>query len=372
MRAIVLLATVVIMSVACQPAATLTPAASPTPTPTATPTPRLPTPTPDPEAALEEARFLMLELINKARADAGVPPVELGDNRAAQIHAENLAEACAGGHWGLDGTKPGMRYSLADGYQVNAENVSAIPWCEDSRSSAALQVRDAIEGWLASTGHQVVMLDRVYRKVNVGLAFNDNGYLVAVQQFEGDYVEYSVPPHIEGGLLQLEGRLRNQAMLRDLEELEIQVWYDKPPKPATAGQIAQTYCVDPGRQVASIRPLPKGRDSVRWKPFHQPHLFCKTPHHFPVDTPAPATREEAIEIRRAARARMAARDEVELQVKWIAASTWRTGDQEFVVTADLDELIREHGAGVYEVALWTPVNGETVVVAEPPEGYGPR
>ena len=303
---------VFVLTIACQTRPTPTPQATSTTVPTALPTLRsaTPTPTPDPEAALGEARLLMLELINEARADAGVPPVELGDNRAAQIHAENLAEVCAAGHWGLDGTKPVMRYSLAGGYQVNAENVSAIPWCEDSKSSAALQVRDAIEGWLASAGHRVVMLDRVYRKVNVGLAFNDNGYLVAVQQFEGDYVEYSVPPHIEGGLLQLEGRLRNQAMLRDLEELEIQVWYDKPPKPAAAGQIAQTYCVDPGRQVASIRPLPKGRDSVRWKPFHQPHLFCKTPHHFPVDTPAPATREEAIEIRRAARARMAARDEV--------------------------------------------------------------
>ena len=198
---------VFVLTIACQTRPTPTPQTTSTTVPTALPTLRsaTPTPTPDPEAALGEARLLMLELINEARADAGVPPVELGDNRAAQIHAENLAEVCAAGHWGLDGTKPVMRYSLAGGYQVNAENVSAIPWCEDSKSSAALQVRDAIEGWLASAGHRVVMLDRVYRKVNVGLAFNDNGYLVAVQQFEGDYVEYSVPPHIEGGSAAVRG-----------------------------------------------------------------------------------------------------------------------------------------------------------------------
>ena len=64
----------------------------------------------------------MLELINIAREDAGVPPVALGDNDAAQLHAESALANCFGSHWGIDGLKPYMRYSLAGGYQSNGEN----------------------------------------------------------------------------------------------------------------------------------------------------------------------------------------------------------------------------------------------------------
>ena len=136
----------------------------------------------------------MLALNNEARADAGVPPVELGDNRAAQIHAENLAKACAGGHWELDGTKPAMRYSLADGYQVNAENVSGLDWCDSGSLPAALQIKATMESVLESPGHLGVILDPVYRKVNMGLAFNHHNDFTAVQQFEGDYVDSNVAP----------------------------------------------------------------------------------------------------------------------------------------------------------------------------------
>ena len=66
----------------------------------------------------------MLQLINEERVRAGVAPVVLGDNIAAQLHAESALENCFSSHWGIDGLKPYMRYSLAGGYQSNAENVS--------------------------------------------------------------------------------------------------------------------------------------------------------------------------------------------------------------------------------------------------------
>ena len=322
----------------------------------------------------------MLDLINEARADAGVLPVELGDNRAAQIHAENLAEACAGGHWGLDGTKPAMRYSLAGGYQVNAENVSAIHWCADTTDPMDIQIKDSMDVLMASSGHRAVLLGHLQRRVNLGLAFNPYGYLVTVQHFEGDYVHHDVLPSIEGGLLQIQGQLRNGALVSASEDLDVQVWYDPPPRSANRGQLAQTSCAGPGRQVAELNPLPPGRTSVSWPPFEKAHTFCQTPHDFPPDTQRPRSSSEAVQAWQAAKLRRAEQEEVHLQVSWVPATTWHTDGTEFAVTADLGEVLEEYGPGVYTVLVWAPVNGDLARVSkypifhgvEPPEGYGPR
>ena len=84
-----------------RPTATPTPGptSTPTPQPTATPTPR-PTATPTPSAGpseqrltpaeLQALRALALDLINNDRAAHGAPPVTLGLNPAAQLHAEDM------------------------------------------------------------------------------------------------------------------------------------------------------------------------------------------------------------------------------------------------------------------------------------------
>ena len=74
-------------------------------------------------ASLEQKQY-MLELINGERTKAGVPMVALGENVAAQLHAEEALAGCYASHWGADGLKPYMRYSLAGGYQSNGENGS--------------------------------------------------------------------------------------------------------------------------------------------------------------------------------------------------------------------------------------------------------
>ena len=68
----------------------------------------------------------MLELINGERTRAGVNSITLGANIAAQLHAESALQNCTSGHWGVDGLKPYMRYSLAGGYQSNGENGSGL------------------------------------------------------------------------------------------------------------------------------------------------------------------------------------------------------------------------------------------------------
>ena len=361
----------------CQPGLPASPIA---PAATDLPAPSSSAPTPDPAATLHEARLLMLELINEARADVGVPPVELGNNRAAQIHADNLAAACASSHWGLDGTKPEWRYSLAGGYQTNAENVSSLPVCEVRTDSAESQIRLVLAGLMDSSGHRDVILDPLYRRVNLGLATARHGDLYVVQQFEGDYIDYLQLPRIDAGVLNIKGELKGGARIEAPEELELQVWYDPPPRPVTIGQGARTYCVDAGRHVASIRPLPPGRSEIKWKPFQGAHEFCGTPHDWPVDTPAPVSAADAEALWREAKTRWEDSEDVFLTVRWIPANTWRIYGAMFEVIADLSEVVEEYGPGVYSAIVWAPVNGEHAVVseysifhgAEPPSGYEPR
>ena len=84
---------------------------------------------------------LMLELINEEREIAAVGPVTMGNNVAAQVHAEISLANCTGGHWGVDGLKPYMRYSLAGGYHSNGENGSGLDYC--------IKASKAIAGWTA-------------------------------------------------------------------------------------------------------------------------------------------------------------------------------------------------------------------------------
>ena len=92
----------------------------------------------------------MLDLINAARAAAGVDALTLGENDAAQLHAEASLAGCYSSHWGRDGLKPYMRYSLAGGYQANSENGLGADYCAsegDGRRAIKdpkLEVREAM------------------------------------------------------------------------------------------------------------------------------------------------------------------------------------------------------------------------------------
>ena len=161
---------------------------------------------------------LMLALINEARVEAGLSAVVRGDNGAAQVHADNSLANCISSHWSVDGLTPNMRYSLAGGYQSANENVYGSDYCRlpnqgySAISSAAEEVREAMEGWMDSPGHRDNILKPRQRKVNIGLAW-DRYNFAAVQQFEGDYIEYTILPSINGGVLSMEGKVKNGANL---------------------------------------------------------------------------------------------------------------------------------------------------------------
>ena len=326
----------------------------------------------------------MLELINEEREKAGVPPVTMGDNIAAQLHAENSLANCFSGHWGVDGLKPYMRYSLAGGYHSNGENVSGLDYCIKSSdpyrgiSDMRSEIREAMDGLMNSPGHRRNILDRWHKKVNIGLAWDwYNSYVV--QHFEGGYVEFDEIPEIANDVLSFSGGAINELQFSDKDELGLQLFYDPPPHSLTRGQVSRTYCYDRGLQVAAFRYPLTGDWYWSTDQFLSTHSPCPDPYDVSPDALAPSSHDEAHRFWEEAYAASQNLPSQTITVPWITASQWAASGAEFSVAVNIDGLLSEYGPGVYTVILWGEIGGEDVPVAEysifyemvPPDTYNP-
>ena len=352
-----------------------------------TDTPR-PTDMPQPVTALspdlrhiEEKRH-MLELINAERKKAGVSPVVLGDNIAAQLHAESSLENCFSGHWGIDGLKPYMRYSLAGGFQSNSENGSGLDYCIRAAdryrpiSGMDQEIREAMASWMDSPGHRRNILDPQHKRVNIGLAW-DRYNTSMYQHFEGGYVEYDRLPMISDGILALSGQTKNGVQFRQKHDLGLQIYYDPPPYALTRGQLARTYCYDNGRLVTSLRePLTGG---YRWTTheFTTTYDPCPSPYDVATNTPAPRSSAEAHRAWQQAYNASQSRQPQSITVPWTTAKEWQASDASFAARADISKILSRYGSGVYTVMLWGDIDGARVVISEysifhgvtPPDTY---
>ena len=365
------------------PRPTITPRPMNTPRPTSTLSPT-PTPAPTYAEALASAKALMLELINETRVAAGSPPLVLGSNRAAQVHADNALAGCFSGHWGLDGTKPYMRYTLAGGHQSNAENVSGLDVCiragqgYAANSNIDYEVRQTMDGFLGSPGHLRAIIDPAYRKVSLGIAWDRYNFKV-VQQFEGDYVKFERFPVLENGVLSFEGSLHNGAALVPggvSRNLGVQIYYDPPLQTLTRGQVTRTYSSGYVTLTASVRgPAPAGSNYTS-NGFTQEICSGPDPYDVPPDAQAPQTYSEARQAHLLASTKpLTCRTS---RIPWLDASRWKLSKDHFDVQVSLKSVLRTHGPGVYSIVLWADVGGEQEVVGEysifhetkPPDEYG--
>ena len=364
------------------PTATPIPLSTPMPVPTSTPTPvstPVPTGTAEPSSTpssapvpnlrhIEEKRY-MLQLINEERVKAGVAPVILGDNVAAQLHAESALENCFSSHWGIDGLKPYMRYSLAGDYQSNGENGYGRDYCitvsQGYRAIASIdeEIREAMEDWMDSPDHRANILRPWHKKVNIGLAW-DSYNISAAQHFEGDYIEYDQLPSIEGGVLSVSGNVKNGVHFRNPRDLSVMIFYDPPPHPLTQGQVSRTYCYDSGRPIAGLRRPLSGGQYYRSDQFTRSHSPCPNPYDVASDAPAPGSHDEAHAFWQAAYDASQARETQNVTASWITASKWMATKEGLVLEADLEDLLERHGAGVYSIIMWGRIGGEDVVVSE--------
>ena len=325
----------------------------------------------------------MLGLINTEREKAGLTPVVLGDNVAAQLHAEASLEGCFSSHWGIDGLKPYMRYSLAGGYQSNGENGSGLDYCVKASDrytaigSIEHEIRDVMEDWMDSPGHRRNILDPWHKKVNVGLAW-DRYNTAFIQHFEGDYVEYERLPSIANGLLTLSGSTKNGVRFHRSRDLGVQVFYDPPPHSLSRGQVARTYCYGAGLQIAALRRPLTGNSYYAEDEFTQTHKACPNPYDVPANAPAPRSHDEALAMWKAAYDASQTLGERSITVPWITALGWTASGEDLSVRADLSQVMANYGSGVYTVVVWGNVDGEDVVISEysifegvaPPDTYG--
>ncbi|MYC34856.1 MAG: CAP domain-containing protein [Chloroflexi bacterium] len=345
-----------------------------------------PTPHPDPNLRHLAEKEYMLNGINRRRADAGLAPVELGKNIAAQLHAEASLANCSGSHWGADGLKPYMRYTLAGGTQSNAENVSGLNYCIKRYDnftpieSVEALIDKTMGGWMNSPGHRDNIMKPTHRKVNIGLAWNLYNIML-VQHFEGDYVEYNQLPAIVDGVLSLSGEFRNGASpwrKEGYHGVNIQVRYDPPPKELSRGQLANTYCYDYGDTLAFVQPsLPEGM--IYQRGVSVSDTECADPYEAEANG-GPTSYQEAKAAWEQARfaAQMKPPNVWGKEVPIVEAAMWHVTEEGFDVEARLPGfLMINRNPGVYTVMVWAGVNGNLSAISEyalwvgidPPDAY---
>jgi hypothetical protein len=140
-----------------------------------------------------------LDRINEDRADFDLPPVELSDNRAAQVHAEDVFRTKQISHWMTNGEKPYMTYTRYDGEGNVQQNVaiagfSAAQYQEcrtsilvDCERIEPLSTIEELEYEMmykdkecCDDGHRNNILDPRHTHVSIGIVYDE--YCLAVVQ----------------------------------------------------------------------------------------------------------------------------------------------------------------------------------------------
>ena len=263
---------------------------------------------------------------------------------------------------GTDGLKPYIRYSLAGGYQTNGEN--ALTYNECGLNDTWLQwndeptemVTDAVEGWLESPGHRETMLSPEYRRVNLGLAWTRNVFK-AIQHFEGDYVEMDRLPTIEDGVLDLEGNLSNSYTFTGTVPLVAAIVYDPRPRKLTGGQLARTYCYGHGELIAALIPPQRRLKDDFESTFSMEETQCIDPYHVRHSAAEPESQAESSRIFEESKEESLQVRETEKTLTFRKAQEMTADGREFVLVADVSELLEQHGAGVYTVVLLASLEG---------------
>ena len=291
-----------------------------------------------PASELELHRQQLLALINADREAHALDPVVLGSNNAAQSHAEDMLRQDYISHWDPLGLTPYMRYTLAGGQAYEAENV-ALGY---GGKSTAESLKEAQKWLMNSPGHRENILDKWHNRVNLGIACDESA-CAAVQQFESDYVVFSVLPTISEGILRFAGDLK-----ADFTFQGAHLWYDQPPHPLTPGQLDATYSYLAGQQPATFLRKPLGENSYYSETSTQ-HSYQRPVDPYSLDPNVPRTsaREKSLT------------NQV-IVVPWITATTWRDSGQHFEIEANISAVLNDLGPGVYTLIIWGNAGGESV------------
>lgn len=346
---------------------TSTPRPTLTPLPTRFPT-KVPTPTSIPTIPGSDQRYklYLLELINKDRRSYGLEDVTLGSNRAAQDHAEVLLEAGITSHWGLDGLKPYMRYTLAGGYNYSSENVRGsskllkVDCNYKSRGTVQTKLDEAQAGFMNSPGHKTNILNPWHKKVNLGIACDKYGCTI-VQLFEGDYVIFSKVPTLVKKQLSFSGSFKTGVIP---SSSSILITYDELPSSLTVGQLQRTYSYTTGQEeVALVRPPVSSRSY-----YAESHVFREVieevdPYEVSPDISVLVDSCSSFPVVPAFKVPIL-KAPIWISVPWVTADSLKRVGSSFEVVVDLGTVMQ--GPGIYTVLMWGEKNGISQILIEYP------
>lgn len=200
-----------------------------------------------------------LQLINQDRVQSGLLPVVLSSNQAAQAQAQDILGTRQISHWMTDGEKPYMSYTRYGGLGAVQQNVATAlcdglvcainPMDEIKTAEYDMMYNDASSDW----GHRENILDPHHTSVSIGIAYNDNTFVI-VQNFENNYIAFTQPITYNSGTVSFSGTI-SQGKIDYIE-----VDYDSLPTPAIYEQNSHATSYSLGTPLAIVdRPLPFGQ-----------------------------------------------------------------------------------------------------------------
>lgn len=264
-----------------------------------------------PQKSQSELYQYAVEQINKDRLERGLSHVVLSNNRAAQIHADDILKQGTISHWLSNGEKPYVTYTKNGGAGYVAQNVATsqcIGFCtgydlekEIRDHEHALVYNDADSDW----GHRDNIIDPHHTHVSLGIAHNNNMF-VLVQNFEDNYFDgYIQSPN---SLVQINGKLREGKIYN------IGIYYDPLPTPALYQLHKNDNFYEMGDFIAVVdRPLP-------------PNQYYEQPADYQL----------------------------------IVAKNWNERGQNILIDFDASQVFSR--AGVYTIGIWLENKGDTFLI----------
>ena len=288
------------------------------------------------EDSLQDYREYALLLINQDREQAGLEPVKLSDNEAAQVHAEDILETNVLSHWMSNGMKPYMVYTQYGGLGNVGQNAAwagytdsqtagcNTPWiiCDVTDVKEAIKsaeyrmmYEDASSNW----GHRDNILDPHHTHVSIGIAADKYSFAM-IQNFEDNYLEFDRPVTTDDRHVTLSGTILSEGDIYG-----VSIYYDDPPTIDTYEEHKDDASYDLGLNVAAVAPPPYYYD-------------------------------ETINI---------------------SPTSWSVNRNSFNIQFDLQPAIKAYNQGIYTVVVWLdqdedtfPVTSYSIVVDDSPQTEG--
>ncbi|MBI2453874.1 hypothetical protein HYV58_01710, partial [Candidatus Peregrinibacteria bacterium] len=150
----------------------------------------LETATLDKKAITDSDKFRreFLTFINMDRENTGLKKVSVSSelNAIAQAHSENMVETPFFGHVNPEGKSPDDRRKDAKYPAAIRENLAK-----------AADIEGAEKGLMRSPIHRATILDPHMTRVGLGIAKNDEGYLIVTQNFSGEPLSEADVPRVQ-------------------------------------------------------------------------------------------------------------------------------------------------------------------------------